>query len=506
MVDSCRENVVVVHNFNIMEPVDNRLTPGTLIGQGRYRVEKLIGEGGMGAVYEATQIAINRKVAIKQLHPEFTRDENVIERFQREAQAAGSIGHDNICEVTDLGITKEGAPYLVMPLLNGYALEALIINQKEFPVPRLADIICQTLSALDAAHNAKIVHRDLKPDNIFVTQVGDRDDFVKLLDFGISKVIDQDSVSNLTRTGTVLGTPYYMSPEQARGDKNLDHRVDIYAIGVIMYEALTKARPFEGDSYNEIMFKILTKPFTSPCSLNQSIPVEVEQVILKAMSRDPVERYENAIEMREELKQAAFGAGISVNTPRVTQAHTAAAVPVESGPFTPTQMNAASTPSPAGMTPANTPSPLSVSARSTGSTTLEIPLKKEQLKKVAIGLAIALVVVLALIFLMSNSEKELPGVIVPATIEVKPKVKPEAAAPKKKAAAPILPKISFPEEEPLKKPPKKVKPKKKTKAVVASKSKSDKKAEEKKKAEKRKKAKRDVKGRFGTSFVSDYED
>ncbi len=482
-------------------PVDI-LEPGTLLGQGRYRIEKLIGSGGMGEVYEATQVAIGRKVAVKQLHPEYTRDEEVVARFQREAQMAGSIGHDNICEVTDLGVTEGGAPYLVMPLLTGSSLESLIEGPEELLVPRLSDIVCQTLSALDAAHAAQIVHRDLKPDNIFVTRLGDRDDFVKLLDFGISKVIDQDSVSNLTRTGTVLGTPYYMAPEQARGDKTLDHRVDIYAIGVIMYEVLTRQRPFEGDSYNQIMFRILTEQFHAPRSLNEAIPAGVEQVILTAMARDPIERFSSAAEMRDTLKRAAFGAGVSVKTPRITQARTAAAVPAaESGPFTPTQMHAAAT-----------PSPTTVTTDSGRVVTINVPARGTVLKVALAALAVLVVVALVIAYSVGRGEEEADEIVVPAAppadLEREAKIETSEST-ESESIETTEPKVAFPEDTKEEAEKKREKPRRRaarTKSAVRTQTVIIRETAEEKPGKKAKDEKGEVKGRFGTTFLSDYED
>ncbi len=292
--------------------------PGEIVDT-KYRVDGLIGAGGMGSVYEATQTAIRRKVAIKLLHANFAENPDVVRRFQQEAEIAGSLGHDNICEVTDLGTLASGAPYLVMPLLKGLSLAELLIAEQPLSVFRVSDIICQTLSALESAHGAGIVHRDLKPDNIFVTKLGDRDDFVKLLDFGISKMLGQDSVVELTRTGTVLGTPFYMSPEQARGDKVVDERTDIYAIGVILYQALTGKRPFEGTSYNQVLAKIFTDPFPLPRTLSPSISKAIEQVILKAMDRNPNERYSTATAMRQALEEATE---IAATDPADTALHT----------------------------------------------------------------------------------------------------------------------------------------------------------------------------------------
>ena len=254
-------------------------------------------------MYEALQLELNRKVAIKLLHPRYVKSQKIIDRFHQEAKLAGSIEHDNICRVTDHGTDSSGAPYLVMPMLSGRSLKTML-EEGGLSQLRVIDIVCQTLSALEAAHREKIVHRDLKPDNIFITRMGDREDFVKLLDFGISKVLEKQSATALTSTGMVLGTAYYLAPEQARGSKNIDHRVDIFAMGVILYEALTGTRPFEGETYNEVVFKIAGEPIKVPRSINPSIFRSVEQVILKAMSIDPNERYASAEEMCAALEDA----------------------------------------------------------------------------------------------------------------------------------------------------------------------------------------------------------
>ncbi len=276
------------------------LGPGVIVDK-KYRLAKLLGTGGMGEVYEAVNLAINRRVAIKLMHPRLDNDERFVGRLQNEAKVAGSIDHENICDVFDLGVEEGGRPYLVMPLLKGLSLGRLL-NDGGIATSRLLDIIRQTLSALQAAHDHGVVHRDLKPDNVFIAKSSERDDFVKLLDFGICKVIDADFDSALTRSGMVVGTPTYMSPEQARGGRYIDHRADIYAVGVIMYRALTGRLPFEGESYNEVIIKITTEQFPSPQSIRPSIPSEIEKIVLRAMSRDPAERYASAREMRREIE------------------------------------------------------------------------------------------------------------------------------------------------------------------------------------------------------------
>jgi serine/threonine-protein kinase len=281
----------------------NQMAPGTVIGD-KYKLNHLIGVGGMGAVYHATQVDLGRKVAIKFLHPQFCADHSVIERFQREAQLAASIGHDNICEVTDIGTNDDGTPYLVMPVLKGRSLSD-VLKSVTLGYARICDIMGQVLYALEAAHVTGVVHRDLKPDNIFISQVGDRKDFVKLLDFGVSKVMESDKVKALTTTGTVLGTPAYMSPEQARGDRDVDHRMDIYAAGVIMYEALTGKRPYDGKSYSEIIIKIVTEPYLNPRRIDPEIPKVLEKIVVKAMAKEPPERYANAKEMAQAIEKAS---------------------------------------------------------------------------------------------------------------------------------------------------------------------------------------------------------
>ncbi|MFH2007585.1 MAG: serine/threonine-protein kinase [bacterium] len=275
--------------------------------EGKYEITRLIGEGGMGAVYEAHHKFIGRKVAVKFLHAQYATNPQAIQRFLQEAQIAGSLGHANICEVTDIGRTEDGAPYMLMPLLKGCSLgEEMNALDGLLPTSRVFDIIYQTLTALQRAHDEGIVHRDLKPDNIFLTHMGDREDFVKILDFGISKIVSgtgsMPGVSGgLTTTGMVLGTPYYMAPEQAKGAKDLDHRVDIYAVGVILYELLTGQTPFQAESYNEIIVKIVMEPFPTPRSINARIPVAVEEVVLKAMARDPGERFKSARDFKHAL-------------------------------------------------------------------------------------------------------------------------------------------------------------------------------------------------------------
>ncbi len=480
---------------------------------GKYRVERIIGAGGMGEVYEATHTLIGRTVAIKTLHASFVQNESVLQRFQREAQLAGSIGHDNICEVTDVGTTEDGSPYLVMPLLRGAALAEIITAKPRLSIARLIDIVCQTLSALEAAHKAQIVHRDLKPDNIFITKIGDRDDFVKLLDFGISKVLDQDSVLSLTRTGTVLGTPYYMSPEQAKGSKDVDSRGDIYAIGVILYEALTGTRPFDGDSYNEVMFKIIAEPFPPPRTIDSKIPQALEQVVLTAMARDPADRYTSAEEMR-----TALAASVSDAHPASIHQAEAATLPAESD-----RVNRA----PTAATDTATP----LATESTTGTQWKQPARSKPVLAVAIASIVVIVAgisALAAFILMRNdpagqrstvplstpaaAPASLPTVQTPpVAVEPAPPVQPTAQVSGPAKESSDEPATASEPESATKK--KKKKRRKKSRSVAAKEEKPrviitappEPKAPPQP-AKKEEKKKGVVKGRFGTNIVSDYED
>ncbi|MBN1771388.1 MAG: serine/threonine protein kinase [Deltaproteobacteria bacterium] len=282
---------------------------GTTI-DGKYELVRIIGEGGMGVVYEARHKLIGRRLAIKALHPDAASEPAMVERFHNEARIAGSLGHENIIEIADIGQMPTGAPYIVMELLEGESLAHRVEVGGPMKIGDAAEILAQVLDALVAVHEAGVVHRDLKPDNVFLSTrtgaTGRTRTVVKLLDFGISKLRTPDSDSlHLTRTGTVLGTPYYMAPEQAMGEKNLDRRVDIYAAGVILYELLTGKRPFEGDSYNALLGAIITKTPLPPRRHRPDIPEAIEEIILRAMHRDRDDRFQCALEFLQALEPFA---------------------------------------------------------------------------------------------------------------------------------------------------------------------------------------------------------
>ncbi|WP_394844454.1 serine/threonine protein kinase [Pendulispora brunnea] len=278
---------------------------GKRIG-GKYIVRSVLGEGGMGTVYEAEHVAIGRAVAVKVLHPSQARKKVSVKRFHHEARAAGAIGHPNICEVYDLGELEDGSPYLVMERLVGETLADRISRDGVLPYDEVLDLITQVLSGLIAAHEKGIVHRDIKPENVFLARRVGCAPIAKILDFGVSKMLPSgdrtEEELHLTRTGMVMGTPFYMSPEQARGDRDLDARVDLYACGVIMYEALTARRPFLAPNYNALLLQILTTSPRPIRELRPNVPNDIERVVEKAMRRSRDDRYRSAVDFQSDLK------------------------------------------------------------------------------------------------------------------------------------------------------------------------------------------------------------
>ena len=263
---------------------------------GRYRVLRLVAEGGMGAIYEAENLAAGSRVAVKLLHAHYARDPEIVGRFRREAFAASAIGDQHIIEVLDLGQTDDGSVFMVLELLEGRDLAAEIRAKGPLPVGQIVHIASQVCEALAAVHAKEIVHRDLKPENVFLIERGGDPDFVKVLDFGISKVkaalgTPEDAA---TRTGTALGTPYYMAPEQARGAKDVDHRVDLYALGVMLFRALTGQHPFDDASFPMLVLKICTEPPPPVRRYRGDVPEALEALILRLLAKDREQRFPDA--------------------------------------------------------------------------------------------------------------------------------------------------------------------------------------------------------------------
>jgi len=273
---------------------------GTVL-QGRYRILRKLGEGGMGSVYRAEVIDVGHTVAVKLLHDRLVGDDVAIQRFEREAQVASRLNHPNSIAILDFGHTASGASFLVMEYLAGESL-ADVLHREQVSVRRAVHILRQVLSVLEAAHAMAVVHRDLKPANIFLIQQGESKDHVKVLDFGIAR-LRRDEGERMTRTGMVCGTPEYMSPEQARGF-DLDARSDLYAAGVVFYEMLTGRRPFEGKSPAEIMSAQIADPVIPPSERapERGIPPSLDAIVLWALAKAPEDRFPSAVEFRRVIE------------------------------------------------------------------------------------------------------------------------------------------------------------------------------------------------------------
>ena len=270
----------------------------------KYEIQSMLGEGGMGAVYMAKHTGVGKRFAIKLLHEQFAHHAEMTERFMREARAAGEVGHDNIIEIYDIGKEPSGAVYMVMEVLKGSSLED-VVHANPIPPPLATYILLQVLSALEAAHAHGIIHRDMKPDNVFLTTFAGQPNFVKVLDFGIAKIKDAEGGHGLTQTGTMMGTPYYMSPEQARGAKDIDHRTDLYACGVMFYQMLTGRFPFEAPNIPALLVKITSEEPVPVTQLNTQIPAELGQAIEKAMAKEVDDRFQTAGEFAEAIRAFA---------------------------------------------------------------------------------------------------------------------------------------------------------------------------------------------------------
>ncbi|MGQ0763990.1 MAG: protein kinase domain-containing protein [Acidobacteriota bacterium] len=286
----------------VTSPANDKVTGDVLLGrtiEGKYRIDAKLGAGGMGAVYRAHRLLIGDDVALKILHPEHVSQPDATERFRREAQAAARLKHANAVSIYDFGVTNDGLVYLVMELVEGQSLREIIKQQGPLTPSAAAEVISQVCAALDEAHRQQIVHRDLKPDNIVVKPMlnGLR---VKVLDFGIAKLRDL-TAGNLTQTGSVMGTPHYMSPEQCLGEE-LDSRSDIYSLGIVLYEMLAGVVPFNSPMSTAVVVQHVNQAPPPLRTINLSISTAVEAVVMHALAKQRQERPQSAAALAEELR------------------------------------------------------------------------------------------------------------------------------------------------------------------------------------------------------------
>jgi eukaryotic-like serine/threonine-protein kinase len=273
--------------------------PGDRVAAGKYCLERALARGGMGSVFVARHLGLDTLVAVKFIDPTLTTETDAQTRFEREARAAAQIRNRNVVQVFDHGVDN-GLPYIVMELLEGEDLGKRLKRQKRVPLDEAASIMIQLANGLRRVHDLGIVHRDLKPGNIFMAHVED-EEVLKILDFGLAKAIAGDPTNDVTMTGMVIGSPQYMSPEHARGNRKLDHRSDLWSIGVILYRCVTGAMPFRGEQIVDVVVRVYTEPFPPPSSLDPDLPPELDRFFDRALAREPEQRFQSVREMALEF-------------------------------------------------------------------------------------------------------------------------------------------------------------------------------------------------------------
>jgi hypothetical protein len=321
---------------------------------GKFRLDVMIGRGGMGSVWAATHMGLGHRVAIKLIAREFVRSSEALRRFDAEAKAAARLQSRHVVQVFDNGMLDDGTPFIAMELLSGENVSDRIAHRGPFSLAQAVDVLAQCCKALGRAHAAGIVHRDIKPDNIFLAQEPDTDgDVVKILDFGVAKMtIGIDGASQVTGTGALLGTPLFMSPEQIRGSRDCDHRSDLYSLGLVAYTMLTGQLAVAGDSFGDILVKICTEPLPSLVGSAPALPYPMEAWFQRACAREPAGRCQSAQEFIETLRVAA---GASMAPARETTT-----------PPLPTLQSAATRGSPSADAPAFAQSAAAVSVTAAG--------------------------------------------------------------------------------------------------------------------------------------------
>ncbi|MEO8705233.1 MAG: serine/threonine-protein kinase [Kofleriaceae bacterium] len=359
-----------------LPPVAVQVDP--LIGMtlaGRYLIQKKLGEGGMGAVYAATHQLLEKQVALKVLHNEFARKNDLVERFMQEAKAASRIRHENVIDISDFGSTPDGIVFFAMELLKGHDLHEEVARARLagqlLPYERSKKIFLQICAALSAAHGKGIIHRDLKPENVYLVEFLGDPDFVKLLDFGIAKMTEvSENDRKLTKTGMLFGTPEYMSPEQARGEQ-VDHRVDVYAMGCILFQLVTGRVPFEAENFMGVLSLHLTEP---PPMIPEAVfdrigaPRELAQVIDTALAKDRGARWQTIDDFANAVRTVSGEAPVDRSTGMIATQSRAASVQA------PETTKQARVPTPPPITPTTTPVPIADSrVRTQWTGSLQVP-------------------------------------------------------------------------------------------------------------------------------------
>ncbi|MBW2456298.1 MAG: serine/threonine protein kinase, partial [Deltaproteobacteria bacterium] len=267
---------------------------GALVAN-KYRLERLVARGGMGAVWEAWDSQLERPVAIKFMDLEIANNPLLRQRFNREAKAAARLRTPYVVQVYEHGVDGD-TPFIVMELLEGQDLHRRLRDERRIPIAQMVPIVQQIARALRVAQEAGIIHRDLKPQNVFLSSQDD-ELMVKILDFGVAKLTDSQLAGEGTKTGIVVGSPHYMSPEQARGLPSFDHRSDVWSLGVIIFKAVTGHRPFKGQVAGDVIVKICAEPVPKASKVKPGLPLELDDFFSKALERDPDKRYQTATEL-----------------------------------------------------------------------------------------------------------------------------------------------------------------------------------------------------------------